>query len=73
MEVKISRIRLYIEEPKKACFSFIFLIYARPELVAKAVIQLVEDDRCNGEALRVTLQHGIDFHSFLEVSDLVDN
>ncbi|XP_028409968.1 15-hydroxyprostaglandin dehydrogenase [NAD(+)]-like [Dendronephthya gigantea] len=43
-----------------------------PDLVAKAFLQLVKDDSCNGQALRVTLQNGIDFHSFLEVSDLVE-
>jgi hypothetical protein len=55
------------------CFNSSSFFYSRPDVVAKAFLQLVNDDSCNGHALTVTLQNGIDFHSFLEVSDLVDN
>lgn len=41
-----------------------------PDTVAKGFIQLIQEDSRNGEALRVTVQNGIEVHQFQEMETL---
>jgi hypothetical protein len=41
-----------------------YLFPCRPEFVAKGLIELINDDTKNGEAMTVMEKHGIAYHEF---------
>jgi hypothetical protein len=69
----LKNVRLWIKDPvlgknqyslNPNHFSMSRLFPCRPEFVAKGLIELINDDTKNGEAMVVSVERGIAYHQF---------